>query len=230
MPDKNQIEKFLKTVPLVSSLSDNEINNFIMNSKIIRYTKGECIYRKNTYPHSLIIIISGVINEIVIDENGFETIAKVRKSHDYLGETGILLSQPYISTAVAKTDVELLAIDKHYFHDLVYNNIEINKFIIKTLCERLQKSAERLISFSEFNAEGRIAYILLMMYKELEDNSSKIYITQDSLSHRCGVVRQTVSSMLNNWKKEGIIETHRGYIQIMDKDALVDIFLSNNIV
>jgi CRP-like cAMP-binding protein len=229
MPDRKEVIKFLKEVPLLTTLTDAQFEDLADHSKINRFAKGSLIVKKYSFPSSFFIIKKGIVVEIGVDANDFSTIINKHREHDYLGETGVLLDEPYITTAKAATDAEVISISKEYFCNLVFNNIKINKFIIKMLCHRLQNSAERIISFLEFNSEGRIAYRLLTMSREDEDGNN-IKTTQEALSQVCGVARQTVSNMLSGWKKQGVIETHRGYIEILNKEELMEIFLHNSIV
>jgi CRP/FNR family transcriptional regulator, cyclic AMP receptor protein len=229
MPDRTEIIRFLKEVPLLASLTDAQFEDLADHSKINRYKKGALIVKKYSFPSSFFIIKKGVVVEIGVDANDFSTIINTHREHDYLGETGVLLDESYITTAKAGTDAEVISISKEYFCNLVFGNIKVNKFIIKMLCHRLQNSAERIISFLEFNSEGRIAYRLLTMAREYEDGNN-IKTTQEALSQVCGVARQTVSNMLSGWKKQGVIETHRGYIEILSKEELMEIFLHNSVV
>jgi CRP-like cAMP-binding protein len=103
------------------------------------------------------------------------------------------------------------------------------KFILKTLSQRLQNSAETAISFLMFNSEGRVAYRMLMMLRDLDESSTNIQTTQEHLSQLCGVARQTVSNILSGWKRDGIIETHRGFIEILNREELIEIFLENTV-
>lgn len=223
------LAQFLKSVPLFSHLSETELQKIAERSKIYTFEKDTYIFKKNSFPTCFFIIKSGSIEEIVTDSNDFTTIVKLRNTYDYMGELGVLLKEPYISTARTLSEVKLVGIPQEIFRHLVFNNEKTMKFILKTLSQRLQNSAETTISFLMFNSEGRVAYRLYMMLRELEGNALNIQTTQENLSQLCAVTRQTISIILNNWKKEGIIETHRGYLEIIDKDRLVDIFLENTI-
>ncbi|MBI9106159.1 MAG: Crp/Fnr family transcriptional regulator [Spirochaetales bacterium] len=227
---KDETILFLKSVPLFSSLNNKEIETLADNSRTITYEKGDYIFKKSAFPNAVYIIMKGIVKEIVIDSNDFETVVKNRRVHDYIGEIGVLLQEPYVSTAIATNSVELLEIPREFFCHLTYNHVKITKFIIKTLCLRLQNSAETHLSFLMFNSEGRIAYRILMLSRELERNANKIETTQETLSQMCGVARQTLSNILGGWKKDGIILTHRGYIEILNKEELVEVFLGNTII
>jgi len=221
---------FLKNVPLFSFLDNNELEKIADNSRIIKHEKDDYIFKKSSFPNAVYVIMKGVVKEIVLDSNEFETVVKNRRVYDYIGEIGVLLQEPYVSTAIAATDVELIKIPREFFCHLIYSHVKLTKFIIKTLSRRLQNSAETHLSFLMFNSEGRIAYRILMLSRELDKNANKIETTQETLSQMCGVARQTLSNILSGWKKDGIILTHRGYIEILDKHELIEVFLSNTII
>lgn len=227
--DIGEVIGFLKTVPLLSSLTASELAGLAEGSKTLTYEKDSYIFKKYAFPNNLFIIKSGTIEEIVTDSNDFTTIVKTRQKTDYLGELGVILNEPYISTARTLSDVELIGIPREAFCLLVFSHEKVMKFILKTLSQRLQNSAETAISFLMFNSEGRVAYRMLMMLRELDEASTNIQTTQEHLSQLCGVARQTVSNILSGWKRDGIIETHRGFIEILNREELIEIFLENTV-
>ena len=90
--------------------------------------------------------------------------------------------------------------------------------------ERLQTSAQMKIALTQMNVESRLAYLLITLYKNRSSEKFCISITQKQLANNCGIARQTVSTILNRWKKDGIVELKRGYITVLNTNALTDIF------
>jgi len=223
------IHEFLLKVPLLATLQNLEIKDLVSKAQIYKFEKDSYIFKKNTLAHTLFIIMVGTVEEIVSDNNEFTVTVKLRHKCDYMGELGVMLGEPYPSSAKAQTDVEAIGIPQDVFRRLAFRNEKVMKFILKTLSERLQNCAKMTLSFLMFNSEGRAAYRILMMLHDQEDNANKIELTQEDLSHICAVTRQTISIILNGWKKEGIIEIKRGYLEVVDKEKLVDIFLENTI-
>lgn len=196
----------------------------VLKSKIIHLQRGMVLCKKAAPANYFYVIISGKVSEVVTDNNDFSTSLKIEGKYDYYGELGILLDEGYSSTVFTLSEVEVLSIQREVLSEIVWSNRHILKLILQTLKERLQAAGQKEIALTQMNAECRMAYVLLTVYKNNE-NSNNIAITQEKLAINCGIARQTASIILNQWKKRGIIDLKRGNITINDSAAVSDIFL-----
>lgn len=217
---------FLKTVPIFNNLDKDYLDFLSSRVSESRYSKGDIICKKNTFTHTLYIIKSGTVTEFAIDNNEFSTMTKIRRKLDYFGEFGTLLGDAYATTVIATSPSVIISIPREAFSKVIWENPCAMKEILRLCRKNLQNAAQKFMSCTMFNSEGRLAYILLMMYSNA--NSSKyVTITQEMLSSHCGIARQTVSTILNNWKRYNLIDIKRGKIAILNTDALTDILLNS---
>lgn len=229
MPIKNnpkQIE-FLSSLPIFSQLKNQIIQEIAASITEVKFNKGDIIFKKGSFINNFYIIKSGEIMELVTSQENITSSVTTRYKGDYLGEIGIILDSPYITTAVARTKTSLLCISKENFSKILWSNKPMIIHIIRTLTERLQCSAQKVISFTCFNAEGRLAYTLILISEE-NGNSDTITATHEYLSNYCGIARQTASKILSKWNKTAIISTSYGKIKILNFTALFNIVFNYN--
>lgn len=219
----DEITLFLRQVQIFSELEKRELEKLAAGSQLKKYPKGFTVSKRGEAARYLYIIYSGKTSEIVVDDHDLSCIARPNSRYDYFGELGLMLNEPYTTTSVATTPVELIRIPKDVFCEVAWSNPSVIRSMMKMLKLRLQKSGEKTISFINFNAKGRLSYNLLQM----RDENNQVFITQESLSEHCGIVRQTVSAILNEWKQIGAIDIRRGQITIMDTGLMVDYFMSD---
>ncbi|MEG2288923.1 MAG: Crp/Fnr family transcriptional regulator [Clostridium sp.] len=218
---------FLKSIPIFRCIDDKTLENLSNKVLEITYSKGDMICKKDTYANNVYVIKSGSVTEFAMDDNEFSVMIKYSIKGEYFGDLGVLLDNSYVTTVIASAPTTILVIQGSIFCEIVWENKEVMKTILKIYRKRLQNSAQKFMSCTMFNSEGRLAYILMMIHND--SNQGKfVSATQETLSIRCGISRQTVSMILNNWKRCDIVNTHRGKIEIIDRDALTDILLNSS--
>jgi len=70
------------------------------------------------------------------------------------------------------------------------------------------------------NAESKVGKVLYLLTQCSREKNSVIRLTHQSLADLAGVHRVTVSNVLANLKKEGVVEFRRGYIVLKKPDWL----------
>ena len=222
-PAYTEIIATLKQVLIFRDLPPEDLLLLANSAHVKAYHKGTTICKRSEPAHCLHIILSGRVSEFVVDDHELSCVARLNHPFDYFGELGLLLNDPYATTSVAATATEILLIPKDVFCQIALNRHEVIRAIVRRLTTRLQKSGEKTISFIHFNAEGRLAYNLLQM----RDKQGHVVTTQESLSVECGIVRQTVSAILNEFKRIGAIDIQRGKIFVRDPECLAGFFMDD---
>lgn len=220
---KKELVELLGQVRLFAQLDKGDLEKLAESASIKLYPRGSMICVKNEPANYFHIVKSGVTNEFVVDDNELSCLARPNERLNFFGELGVLLDGTYYTTSVATEKAEIIRIPKEVFCEVFWAHKEATLALLRLLSERLQISGEKTISFVSFSAEGRLAYMLLRR----QNKDHEILTTQENLSEECGIVRQTVSLILNNWKRSNIIEIKRGKIIVLDTDALTDCFFND---
>lgn len=214
----------LKKQNIFADLSLEDLELLAIHSEPLQFDVKHFICRKGYDARSVFLILSGNVSEYAVDGNEFTIMIKDGGKYDLFGELAVLLERPYFTSCIALSKVSALAINAHVFSRVMWQNKACIQEVLSVCINRLQRSAQKSISYTHFNAEGRLAYVLLMMHNE-QSAKEPIRATQESLAERCGMTRQTGSSILNQWKRQGILEISRGRIKVLNEQALTDISL-----
>lgn len=233
--NKNKFDKeakinFLKEVPILKNIPDEMLLEVCDKCVCKNFRKGELVYKKGDPPNWVYFVYSGHVAEFVGYSSSVEIIVKTRKKYDYIGEMGALIDQSYPNTAIALEAVTLLAISKEVFLKIVHNNISVMKHINEALIDRLVKSSKNIINVMYLDASGRLAFILVGLVNDKNgDIDSLIRVTHSELASTAGMARQTASLLLGEWRDQGIVETTRGGIRVLDLDRLMDIIIDSEL-
>lgn len=125
----------LNNVSIFSPLSDEEIEKLAQESTRRVYAPGEAIVRKGQEGNSMFVVLRGVVNVQLPQNDGVKTINTLREN-DYFGEMSLLTGMPRSATVVAAEETEVLRISKHALKPIFEANPELVKSIVDIIEER----------------------------------------------------------------------------------------------
>mgnify|MGYP001155556585 CR=1 FL=1 len=220
MPESINLVPFLKTVPLVSGMSEAGLLQLAQFCRVKSVPRGNVIFTRGDPAEAFYILKSGLTAEFAGSPAGeVEVFIKERRPGDFFGEMGILLNEPELVTVMAVQDSTLVIIRRDIFISLVEHEPSIASFLMRAFARRVKASGEQQVTHTLLQAPSRLAYIILRLEQE-EGGSGTISVTQDYLAQRCGLARQTVARVLGDWRRKGWVATFRNHIKIINRTAI----------
>ena len=118
-------------------------------------------------------------------------------------------------------DCLLCSIDKTRFEEIARNSPGLNIALVKFVGFRLRKFSHRLETLTFKDARQRINELLKELsgqYGRKLGNQLFIrnFLTHEEMGELVGLKRQTVSTILNDLQKEGLIDFNRKHIILPD--------------
>jgi hypothetical protein len=114
---------------------------------------GKPIFREGDAGSEMYIIETGTV-DIVRAAKGPDPLAQLGPG-DFFGEMSILEDQPRFASAMARTNVRLLRIDRAAFGEVLAQNVEIAIRIMRKLTARLRRAEQRAGDAPARPAEAR---------------------------------------------------------------------------
>lgn len=215
----SEILKFLGSVPLFSRVNEDSARSLAEASKFQILQKGEMLFLQSDPCESAYIVRTGTISIVLQSADGREMIINEMRSGEMFGELGILTKRPRSTSAIARSNSELLVIPKEAFLNVMDAEPGLARLILELTASRLQRSSERESALVFMDAQARLAHLLLELDKQ-EQETGYITISQDELAHHTGLIRQTVAKALGKWRRQGYLLTGRGRIVLLNHKAL----------
>ncbi|MCG8565761.1 MAG: patatin-like phospholipase domain-containing protein [Desulfobacterales bacterium] len=130
------LESFLTTVPLFSSISNNEIHEISACFQTVYYKKGQIIFDQGDESDAMYIIRSGTvcIRAAHQERNGAE-IELTRGN--FFGEMALISDLQRNATAIVSLDTVLYRLKKADFETLINKNKQIGLFLSRLYARRL---------------------------------------------------------------------------------------------
>lgn len=215
----------LQQFPIFKDLNQQELARVAEIAIPRVFRKKMTIFMEGSEKEAVFFIQDGLVKAYKTDEEGHEQIVSLLQTGDMFPHTGFFNQTPYPATTETLVDTHVLAIPVHAFEQLILEMPSIAIKVIDVLGAKIRELQQKLQQYSGQNVHGRILFLLLQLaekHGERKDASVRIELpmTNQDLANAIGTSRETVNRLLNQLKKDGIIETHRSEIIILDMDAL----------
>jgi CRP/FNR family transcriptional regulator, cyclic AMP receptor protein len=197
-----------------------------------RYLQIKC-FPKNTFVYNpgeaadwVYFVIEGVIKTGTINEDGKEVIKNILYPGEMFGELGLsgMTERPDFASSL-KSSIEVMRLPVRILKELINKNPEVGLRMIEKLGARITRSEKRLEQLVFDDARTRIIGFL---YEQAAKNGVKFAdetlirhgFTHQDMANITGTSRQLVTIVLNELKKENLINFDRSSILIRDLEQL----------
>lgn len=206
-----QLEKINDAV-LIEIMDD--AGTIIIPAKAIAFHQGDAC------SHYL-LIIAGTIKVLTRAENGREIVLyRLGDGDSCVLTTSCLFGNArYPAEGIAETSVTALAIPAAQFHEAIQNSKAFREFVFSSFSSHLGS----LIALVEEVAFGKLDIRLARHLLSRCDQSTRIETTHQQLATELGSAREVISRQLKEFETKGWLRLHRGSVEILDKQALVNI-------
>jgi CRP-like cAMP-binding protein len=202
--------ELLRSVPLFSELSDADIESLARLSARRRYPKDTVVFFENEEGDFFFVIVEGRIKVTILGDDGREIILSVLGPGDFFGEMALLDNEPRSATAIAIEESELLSLHRNDFSSVLSDNRSISSALIKILTARLRRANHQISTLALLDVYGRVARVIVDMAREegrrLKDGRIAFRrATHQEIANRIGTTRETVTRMLKDLERQGLI-------------------------
>jgi CRP/FNR family cyclic AMP-dependent transcriptional regulator len=201
---------FLRNIQLFSGLDDEELCQISGKVVLKEFRKNEVILYEEDTNEYMYIILSGKVNVIQTTEDGKEIILATHQSGEFFGEMSLIDGRTSPATVLATEDSLVAIISKAEFHSLLTNYRKVLERMLQILCSRIRDSWSRIHLLNFKNASQRIKMLLLTLSFDRGEKTSEgitlnIKLTHQNIADMVGLTRETVTRVLDKWRKDGAI-------------------------
>ncbi|EMT39690.1 CRP/FNR family transcriptional regulator, anaerobic regulatory protein [Thermoanaerobacter thermohydrosulfuricus] len=216
---------YLKKVPYFNELEDKSLEEIHKISTINFFKKGSIIFMEGEKGEAIYFVKSGKVKISKTSSIGKEYIIKIMEKGDVFAESILFVGGEYPATAEAIEDSEVIMLKNKDIENLILKNTEIALSIIKLMAKRLKNVSYIIENLALRDSIGRTASVLLTFAKERGVNVKEgillnLNLNRQDLANIIGISRETVTRVLSQMDKEGIIKLNRNKVIIKDIERL----------
>lgn len=220
---------YLKDVDIFQDLSSAEIDALGKRAPMQTVEAGTIFYSPEERSEVLFILKAGRVRIYRLSVDGKALTTAIIESGTIFGEMAILGQGMYDSYAEALTPCVLCLMSRDDVKRLLLGDLRIALRITETMGRRLLEAERRLSDFAFKSLPERIATVLVTLAEHEPPRFSmwtgrsshpEIRFTHEQVAEMVGTHRETATKVLNDWRKQGLIELKRGKVVLLDLEAL----------
>ncbi len=222
-----ELKELLIRVPLFHNAPQRalEIASSAVRKRV--YEAGSVVFQEGDQGEALYIIARGLVKLSKVDLEGHEKTLAILQPPEFFGEMALLGHASRSATAVTLNEVHAYLLFDDDFRRLISDYPAISLNLTSTLAARLRGTNDEAQVLSYKDAQGRVAYVLLRLYRggvvDLGGESALVRLTHQELANLAGTSRETVTRALKALEEEGVIETRPKEIFLLDPEGLEEI-------
>ena len=221
--DSTSAAQRLRTIPLFTQLSDEEVTRVTQAARERTYPKNSVILFEDDPGDALYVVLTGEVKVVLIGEDGREVILSILRSGDFFGEMSLIDNQPRSAHVIATEASNLMVLRRDEFRDCLEQAPRIALGLLQALSRRLRRADDKIGGLVLLDVTGRVARVLLELADEHDGEHVPRKITHHMLAQMIGSSRETVSRTLRELADQGLIQVSRKDIAILDRSRLEDL-------
>ena len=186
----------------------------------LKLKKGESIIKQGTYSTNVVFLRIGLA-KIHIAGPYNEQIVKMVNAPSYLGLPTTFGSKINQYSVTAVSEAEVCFIDLEVFQNILDENKEFTRELIQEFCKNELESFHRCANRTQKLIRGNMADALLdFADKIFKSDNFTLPLSQVEFANLVDTSRESVSRVLAEFDKDGIIKVSGRQIDILNKKSL----------
>lgn len=217
---------YLEQVDLLKGLRSEEIQRVADHAVATTAHKDQYIYFPEQPSNVVFFLKRGRVKIATMGEDGKEVIKAVLYPGEVFGELGLAGEERRRDHAVAlDEDVDICAISVPEIEAMMRENPNLNLAMTRLIGERVINVERRLEGLIFKDSRTRIIDLLKEMARKHgtrvgDETLLKHALTHQDIADLTATSRQTVTTVLNDLRKEDRVHLERGRLLIRDLDRL----------
>jgi CRP-like cAMP-binding protein len=186
---------------------------------------GTTLFLEGEIGGSVIIVHAGRIKVFATSLNGIERVLAVRGPGDVLGDLSAIDRSPRSASGITIERAEVQIVSGDDFRTYLSENHGAALALLRVVTDRVRDSDRLRVEFGALDTTARVASRLVELahtYGESDDGSIRLAVplTQDDLAGWVAASREAVARALASLRNQGLIETARREVTILDLPGL----------
>ncbi|MFB3917511.1 MAG: Crp/Fnr family transcriptional regulator [Terriglobales bacterium] len=209
---------------LFQGMSKEDINAVLNQGSQTVYHTGRWLFREGERAKHFFLLIEGRISLTLITPDGIEVLLTFITPGGVCGRNALRENSTYAVSARAANDIRVAVWSGDCVRQLVQKYPRLGLNMVGLAFDLLQEFAVRYSYLLTKSVRQRTARALAELARHLgsrTDHGVAIAIHQRDLAELAGTTVYSVSRVLNEWGRRGLVQKGRGRLIVVDMDALL---------
>lgn len=225
---ENIVQKQIEQVTLLKNAMEESKNNFIKNSIIRLYKKGEILFRDKEKVHVFYFLLSGYVSLYKISNNHEKKVIFICKAGDMLNE--VMIQKEYASIyAESLSECTVLAIEKKKLRSLMAKDYQLAEAMMESMATKIRRLYRQLKNTpNSVRLDHQLASKIWKLGRDFGVETEQgieiqFDVTISFLAEMLGTKRETVSRQFRKLSELQIVSLNRRKLRIMDLELLEEL-------
>ena len=218
MLDNNQFNRITFAMPFLQKADASLVNELKQHAQFARIPAGHDVFVDGDRVDGIALLLSGVVRVYKIGETGREiTLYRFGLGQScILSANAILSEKSFPAIATVEEDAEAVIIPADVFREWVNKYDLWREFVFDLLSERLSTVLAIVDEVVFKRMDRRVAAWLWNQAKV----QNPMRVTHQEIAAELGSSREVISRILEDFSREGLVESGRGTIEVLDMEGL----------
>jgi len=215
----------LKQVELFDNMESSDLKELGERVETELVEQGTDIYRAGDLSDRVYLLKSGTVKLWRESDDGKEFILHFMRSGDLFGELAIIEQEVRTETATVLEDAFVCSVGCHEFEDFLSRHPSVALRISRVIGERKERLEKRVLDLVAKDVRTRLAHTLARLADEFghpdgDGISIELRLTQSDLAHLVGSTRETTSTVFNEFRRAGFVDSEGRTVRVLQPERL----------
>ncbi len=217
----------LRQVSVFQNATDEDLKLIAGHGIERSIEEGEFFFFQGDPAAYLYVLISGRAKLMQTNPAGQQVNLRTISEWQMFGALGAVREEAtYPATAQALEPSTALAIKSNYLQEMMQTRPYLSFNLMKLMTGYIQEMQERYRELATEKVERRIALSLLRLAAQMgtkNEGGIELTFTRQDLAEMSGTTLYTVSRVLSDWERQGLVEAGRERVVIRNPHGVVSI-------
>jgi CRP-like cAMP-binding protein len=215
----------LAQAPMFAMLGPQELADVDARCRTVGFQEGEPIYHAGDRAERLLVVVTGAVKLTRLGPEGREVLTDVLTSGEFLGALPALGEERHAESAWALSAACLLVFGVSQFEAVLNRHPPVALAALGAVSRRLADANRAIQRLATAPVDQRLAATLVLLADkvgERDDRGTLLQapLTREDLAAMTGAVPETVSRVLSQWRRLGLLDAGRRWVRLRDRPAL----------
>lgn len=217
----------LGRIPMFAGLPRPDLERLHAITGTRKLRAREVLFRKGDEGTAMYGIMRGRLRVYSANDSR-EVTFRFLDPGEVFGEMALLDAQPRSATVAAIEATELLTLHRRDFLPFLEAHPKVTIQLAIGLAQRLRSLSDEVEDAKTLTIPARLAKKLLALVQEYGKDVPEggmlieLKLPQGQLGELIGATRESVNKTMRGWMEAGVLKVERGFITVLDEDALED--------
>lgn len=216
---------YLLTMDIFRDLGRDVIEQLVQQTQMRTCLKGQVLYAQEDQAETLFLLKRGRVQLYRLTPSGKRLELATIPPGTFFGEMPLLGTSLRHAYAEAAEESLICVMSRADVERLIREQPQVALRMIEAMGQRLALCEARLEELAYRSVPARIAAVLLRLAREQHrrdpTGTKTIPITHQEIGEMVGSLRETVTSVLGEFQRAGLVQLQRGQIRVGDQEGLL---------